>query len=174
MFQNFRRLRTLRRQEAELLRLQTRPESLCGRDDYALPAARGPPARNHTNALVEGFGGLCPADKGFNDSFRQPLLWDRYGVKPVTPAKSNMAEQHPSALLKFCRRIRKPVETVGSRLTGRFAVDAIRAHDLRHFPHRLIRKMLAQTVMVFLNPQLGRDPLDLDGLVLGLKESHIK
>ncbi len=119
----------------------------------------------HTNALVEGFAGLCPADKGFIDPFRQPLLLDRYGVKVVTPAKSNMTEHHPPALLKFCRRIRKLVETVGSHLTERFAVDAIRVHDLWHFQHRLIRKVLAHTVMVFLNLRMGRDPLDLDGLV---------
>jgi hypothetical protein len=120
---------------------------------------------NHTNALVEGFSGLCPADKGFIDPFRQPLLLDRYGVKVVTPAKSNMTEQHPPALLRFCRRIRKIVETVGSHLTERFGIDAIRVHDLWHFQHRLIRKVLAHTVLVFLNLQMGRDPLDLDGLV---------
>jgi hypothetical protein len=120
---------------------------------------------NHTNALVEGFSGLCPADKGFIDPFRQPLLYDRYGVKIVTPVKSNMSEQHPRSLRKFCSRIRKIVETVGSHLTERFAVAKIRVHDLWHFQHRLIRKVLAHTVMVFLNLQLGRDPLDLDGLV---------
>ncbi|MCA1604499.1 MAG: IS982 family transposase, partial [Acidobacteria bacterium] len=49
----------------------------------------------HLNALVEGFEGLCPADKGFIDPFRQPLLLDRYGVKIVAPAKSNMTEAHP-------------------------------------------------------------------------------
>jgi hypothetical protein len=120
---------------------------------------------NHTNALVEGFAGLCPADKGFIDPCRQPLLLDRYGVNIVTPAKANMTEHQPPALLKFCRRIRKIVETVGSHLTERFAIDAIRVHDLWHFQHRLIRKVLAHTVLVFLNLQLGRDPLDLDGLV---------
>jgi hypothetical protein len=120
---------------------------------------------NHINALVEGFTGLCPADKGFIDPFRQPLLLERYGVKIVTPAKSNMTEQHPPTLLRFCRRIRKIVETVGSHLTERFAIAKIRVHDLWHFQHRLIRKVLAHTVLVFLNLQLGRDPLDLDGLV---------
>jgi hypothetical protein len=120
---------------------------------------------NHTNALVEGFGGLCPADKGFIDPFRQPLLCQRYGVKIVTPARSNMKEEHPRALRKFCSRIRKIVETVGSHLTERFAVARIRVHDLWHFQHRLIRKVLSHTVMVFLNLQMGRDPLDLDGLV---------
>jgi len=121
---------------------------------------------NHTNALVEGFGGLCPADKGFIDPFRQPLLCDRYGVKIVTPARSNMKEEHPKALRRFCSRIRKIVETVGSHLTERFAIAKIRVHDLWHFQHRLIRKVLAHTVTVFLNLQLGRDPLDLDGLVV--------
>ena len=120
---------------------------------------------NHTNALVEGFSGLCPADKGFIDPYRQPLLFDRYGVKIVVPARKNMAEEHPQALRKFCSRIRKIVETVGSHLTERFAVDAIRVHDIWHFQHRLIRKVLSHTVMVFLNLQLKRDPLDLDGLV---------
>jgi hypothetical protein len=120
---------------------------------------------NHTNALVEGFAGLCPADKGFLDPFRQPLLFQRYGVKIVTSARKNMVEEHPQALRKFCSRIRKIVETVGSHLTERFAVDAIRAHDLWHFQHRLIRKVLSHTVTVFLNLQLKRDPLDLDGLV---------
>jgi hypothetical protein len=120
---------------------------------------------NHTNALVEDFSGLCPADKGFIDPFRQPLLCDRYGVKIVTPARANMKEEHPRALRKFCSRIRKIVETVGAHLTERFAVARIRVHDLWHFQHRLIRKVLAHTVMVFLNLKMGRDPLDLDGLV---------
>lgn len=120
---------------------------------------------NHTCALVEGFGGLCPADKGFIDPFRQPLLLERYGVKIVTPVRSNMKEEHPKALRKFCSRIRKVVETVGSHLTERFAMDAIRVHDLWHFQHRIIRKVLSHTVMVFLNLRLKRAPLDLDGLV---------
>ena len=120
---------------------------------------------NHTNALVEGFAGLCRADKGFLDAWRQPLLLDRYGVKIVAPARKNMQEEHPKALRRFCSRIRKIVETVGSHLTERFAVDAIRVHDLWHFQHRLIRKILSHTVMVYLNLHLKRDPLELDGLV---------
>jgi hypothetical protein len=56
-----------------------------------------------------------------------------------------MTEHHPPALLKFCRRIRKIVETVGSHLTERFRVDSIRVHDLWHFQHRLIRKVLSHT-----------------------------
>jgi hypothetical protein len=58
------------------------------------------------------------------------------------------------------------IETVGSHLTERFAVERIRVHDLWHYQHRLIRKVLAHTTAVFLNLQMGRPPLDLDGLVM--------
>lgn len=129
------------------------------------------PARPHDirllEDLVEGFAGLVPADKGFIDTFRQALLLERHGVVVVTPPRKGMTTPHPPTLLKLCARLRKGVETVGSHLTERFAVARIRVHDLWHFHHRLIRKVLAHTVGVFLNLHLGRPPLDLDGLVTG-------
>jgi Transposase DDE domain len=127
------------------------------------------PARPHDirllDDLVEGFAGLVPADKGFIDAFRHMLLAERHGVVVVTPPRKGMTTPHSSLLLKFCARLRKGVETVGAHLTERFAVARLRVHDLWHFHHRLIRKVLAHTVGVFVNLQLGRPPLDLDGLV---------
>ena len=64
-----------------------------------------------------------------------------------------------------CKRIRKCVETVGSLLSVRFGIARLRVRDLWLFQHRLIRKILAHTVVVFLNLQAGRPPLDLDDLV---------
>lgn len=128
------------------------------------------PAQPHDlrllDELVEGFAGLVPADKGFIDAFRQALLVERHGVVVVTPPRKDMAPPHRPTLLTLCARLRKGVETVGSHLTERFAVARIRVHDLWHFHHRLIRKVLAHTVGVFLTLQLGRPPLDLDGLVI--------
>jgi hypothetical protein len=127
------------------------------------------PARPHDIRLladlVEGFAGLVPADKGFIDAFRLALLAERHGVLVVTPPRHGMTSAHRPTLLKFCAWIRKEVETVGAHLTERFAIARIRVHDLWHFHHRLIRKILAHTVGVFLNLQLRRSPLDLDGLV---------
>jgi hypothetical protein len=127
------------------------------------------PARPHDiqllDELVEGFIGLVPADKGFIDQFRQALLQERHSVVLITPPRQGMGTPHSPLLLKACKRLRKFVETVGAHLTERFAIARIRAHDLWHFQHRLIRKVLAHTVGVFLNLQLGRAPLDLDGLV---------
>lgn len=127
------------------------------------------PARPHDiqllDSLVEGFAGIAPADKGFIDAFRQALLEERHGVVVVTPARKRMQARYPPMVVRALGRWRKRLETVGSQLTERFAVARIRVHDLWHFQHRLIRKILAHTVVVFLNLQLHRPPLDLDGLV---------
>jgi hypothetical protein len=127
------------------------------------------PARPHDiqsiETLLEGFEGIAPADKGFIDEFRQSLLLKRHGILVVTPPRKNMKTALPEPLLKFCRRIRRRIETVGSQLTGRFKVDHIRVHDIQHFQHRLIRKILAHTVCVFINLTFNLPPLDLDGLV---------
>ncbi len=127
------------------------------------------PARPHDSQLlddlVDGFMGSVPADKGFIGAVRQALLAERRAVLVITPPRKGMTTPHPRCLLRVCARIRKGVETVGSHLTERFAVARIRVHDLWHYQYRLIRKILAHTVGVFLNLQTGRAPLDLDGLL---------
>ncbi|HET8689040.1 MAG TPA: IS982 family transposase [Methanosarcina sp.] len=127
------------------------------------------PARPHDiqsiDALLEGFQGIAPADKGFIDAYRHSLLLERHEILIVTPQRKNMKSTLPDPLVQFCKRIRKRIETVGSHLIGRFKIDQIRVHDLWHFQHRLIRKILAHTVCVFLNLSCNRTPLDLDGLI---------
>ena len=123
---------------------------------------------NFTTTLAVG-GKIVLGDKGFLDPFRQTLLEDRYGTRLIVPKRSNMKEETDAIdkrTSKFWRKVRKVVETVGSHLTERFNLNKIRVRDLWHFQSRLIRKILAHTVVVFLNLQLGRKPLDLDGLVL--------
>ncbi len=116
-------------------------------------------------------GGFPPAlrdeeviTKGFIDAFRQALLAERHGIRLVTPPRKGMTMEVPKPLLTYCQWVRKFVETVGSHLTDRFGIERFRVHDLWHFQCRLIRKILAHTVCVFLNLLLGRPPLDLDGL----------
>jgi hypothetical protein len=127
------------------------------------------PARPHDlqvlDDLVAGFAGVAPADKGFIDAVRQTLLAERHGVLVVTPPRKGRRTPHSRRLLRACARLRKRIETVGAHWTERFAVARIRVHDLWHFQHRLIRKVLAHTVGVFLNLQMGRVPRDLDGLL---------
>ena len=131
------------------------------------------PARPHdvnfTEELVGGLGKTMLGDKGFLDAWREELLKHRYGTRLVVPKRKNMKEQASpidQIRAEFCRKIRKVVETVGSHLTERLSINKIRVHDLWHFQSRLVRKILTHTVAVYLNLQLKRKPLDLDGLVL--------
>jgi hypothetical protein len=127
------------------------------------------PARPHdvqvTDELVAEFAGVAAADKGFIDAVRQTLLAERHGVTLVTPPRKGMQARFAPAVLKECMRWRKRVETVGSQLVERFEVARIRVRDLWHFQHRLIRKVLAHTVGVYLNLEMGRPALQLDGLL---------
>jgi hypothetical protein len=132
---------------------------------YPLLAAR-PHDIQCLDALVEGYaGGLIAADKGFIDQYQHAMLAQHQGIHVVTPPRARMTPTQPLGLVRACARWRKVVETVGSQLTEHFAVARIRVHDLWHFQYRLIRKILAHTVGVFLNLQMGRQPLDLDGIL---------
>lgn len=128
------------------------------------------PARPHDSQLLDDliadFSGIAIGDKAFVDGWRQEQLARKRHVALVTGSRKNMSNQLPDHLRFISRRLRKRIETVGSHLTERFNVARTRAHDLWHYQHRLIRKVLAHTVCVFINLQLGRPPLDLDDLVV--------
>lgn len=127
------------------------------------------PARPHDlqllNDLIAGYQGVLLADKGFIDDFRQHELAKKKGVELITPPRKNMKARLPAPIRRFSKRRRKLIETVGSHLTERYQIADTRAHDLWHYQHRLIRKVLSHTICVFLNLQLGRPPLHLDDLV---------
>lgn len=133
--------------------------------DYALF-----PARPHDTLLLEdliaGYQGVAIGDKGFLDNARQARLPTTRNVLLITPSRKNMRHQPPSDQRHLTRHWRKRIETVGSHLTERFQINHTRAHDLWHYQQRLLRKILAHTVCVFLNLMLRRPPLDLDDLVL--------
>lgn len=127
------------------------------------------PARPHDSQLLDdlldGFEGVALADKGFIDAVRQQTLAAKRAIELLTPPRKNMQSSLPVSLRRICRRWRKRIETAGSHLTERFHINTTRAHDLWHYQNRLIRKVLAHTVCVFINLLLGRPPLDLDDLV---------
>ena len=124
----------------------------------------------HLPALVEGHQGVVPVDKGFFDPTGWRLLAKDgahivgRGPKRVDKHRPQELRLHPW-LERFCAHVRKKVECVASLLCSRFHIDRIRVHDLWHFEHRLLRKILAFNLLVTLNIQLNRTPLDLDGLV---------
>jgi hypothetical protein len=116
--------------------------------------------------LVDGSaGGSIAADKGFIDQDQQAILAEHQGLYVVTPPRARMTPTHPWNAVRACARWRKIVETVGAQLTEHFAVARLRVRALWPLQSRLIRKVLAHTVGVCLHLQLGRQPLDVDGIL---------
>ena len=116
--------------------------------------------------LVDGSaGGRIAADKGCIDQDQHASRAAHQGMQVVTPPRARMTLTQPLCLIRACARWRKIVATVGSQLTEHCAVARIRGRDLWHFQSRLMRTVLAHTLGVVLNLQLGRQPLDLDGIL---------
>lgn len=117
---------------------------------------------NHLGALIEGFDGTVPADKGFLNTYQQTFWLEEQQTKVVTPVRQNM-ESSPKEvkLVKKTKYWRKLVETVGSQLVERFQISKIKVKDLWHYQNRIFRKILSHTVAVYLNMQNGNKALQL-------------
>jgi hypothetical protein len=120
----------------------------------------------HTDALLAGTpaGTLALADKAFLDEDKQTALQTDHGLRLLTPLRAGMqptAFMLPNAL----KGLRQLIETVNGQLVERFKVQDMRVRKGWTLLARWFRKILAHTVCVWLNLQLGRSPLDFAGLV---------
>lgn len=126
------------------------------------------PASPHDSQLLDdllaGYEGILLGDKGFVDRQRHRDLPLRRNILLLTPYRRNMAASPYATAARQTRRWRKRIETINSHLTERFCLPQVRAHDVWHYFHGLVRQLLAHTICVFLNLILGRAPLDLDDL----------
>ncbi len=52
------------------------------------------------------------------------------------------------------------------RLNNYCHIEKVRAWDLWHLASRVARKILSHTIAVYLNRQLSRAPLRLEGLII--------
>lgn len=115
--------------------------------------------------LTNKITGLLLGDKGYvGEKYRQRLL--SRGIFLQTPLKKNMKDERPACFVKKIKRARKIVETVIDQLIYRFKARCIWARDQWHLVNRLSRQLLAHTLGVLLNRQLGRKSIVFEGLVL--------
>jgi hypothetical protein len=109
--------------------------------------------------LTDETTGVCLADR----AYWQPELarWLRgRGVEMLVPFKKRASDPAPERS-RVMTRIRYRIETVFSQLCERLSIKRVWARDLWHLSSRLLRKLLAHTVMVVLNRGLGNAPLRL-------------
>lgn len=114
--------------------------------------------------LVQKIQGLTLGDKGFI----RPILEDELGQQEIylqTPLRENMQENRPKWFMQWMMGTRRLVETVIGQLAGRFHIEKIRARDLWHEASRFWRKLLAHTVCIKINLDMGYEPLQFEKLV---------
>lgn len=114
--------------------------------------------------ITQGIHGLLGADKGY----LRPELKQYYAFQHVdlqTPYRKNMVDLRPKGSMRILMNARRKIETVIGQLTDRFHIQKVRARDMWHLSHRVIRKILSHTISVVLNTRLGNPPLQLECLI---------
>lgn len=113
--------------------------------------------------LTDGTAGVCLADR----AYWAPELseWLRgQGVEMLVPFKKRASDPVPERSRRMTR-IRYRIETVFSQLCERLSIKRVWVRDLWHLSSRLLRKVLAHTLMVVLNRGQGNAPLRLAELL---------
>ena len=76
-----------------------------------------------------------------------------------------MVDLRPKESIRILMNARRQIETVIGQLTDRFNIQKVRAKDLWHLTHRIVRKILSHTLSVILNMKLGNPPIQLETLI---------
>jgi hypothetical protein len=114
--------------------------------------------------LLDDIVGLLLGDKGYLSAFFKDHL-RRGAIQLETPLRRNMHDPRPADQVGVLMTVRRRIETVIGQLTERLHLATVRARDVFHLTGRVARKVLAHTLGVLFNRQLGRDPLQFDGLL---------
>jgi hypothetical protein len=125
------------------------------------------PARANEKAVLPELG-LLSGTTGIGDrGYWSPELRQRLasgGVTLLAPYyhKSKDPDRKGSALLAS---VRYRIERVNGQLAVRYRAKQTWARDLWHLCHRLVRKILSHTVLVWLAVKAGHAPLAFDHLL---------
>ncbi len=114
--------------------------------------------------LTDGVHGLVIGDKGYLSACLQAELATT-GIDLQTPLRANMADSRAPWIIQQLTRTRRLVETVIGQLTEQFHFEKIRARDVWHLTSRIARKILAHTLGIFMNRQIGRSDLQFESLI---------
>jgi len=106
-------------------------------------------------------------DKGYRSEKLFNKLWNEKGLFLHTSFRRNDTKPDllPKQTVKKLTGMRRLIETVNGQLEQQFSIKKVWARDLWHLANRIIRKILSHVFCVTLNLKLGREPLNLKGLV---------
>ncbi len=102
----------------------------------------------HTDLRVLG-------DKAYVSAPVQETLREQNRIELVTVPRRNQRRQLPAELRQQINQVRQVVETVNDQLTEQFHVEQNHAHSFWGLCARLITKLTAHTLSIYINRLLG-------------------
>lgn len=115
--------------------------------------------------LTKGDRGLLLADRAYLSQPLKQQLLKHQGLELSVPTKYGEPTELSPKQLRFRKRIRRLIETVGNQLINNLHVKKVWARDLWHLTNRICRKILAHTFCVLLCLKEGVKPLSFSKLI---------
>ena len=103
----------------------------------------------HTDLEVLG-------DKGYISADKAAELWQHNRLRLRTLPRRNQKKQLPKPMRRLFNAIRQVIETVNSQLSEQFYIEINHAHTFWGLCTRLISKLTAHTLCIYLNRLLGK------------------
>jgi hypothetical protein len=103
----------------------------------------------HTDLAVLG-------DKGYISAPKAAKLWRNNRLRLQTLPRRNQKKQIPKAKRRLFNAIRQVIETVNSQLSEQFYIEINHAHTFWGLCTRLVSKLTAHTLCIYINRLLGK------------------
>src|SRR6185436_1009183 len=108
-----------------------------------------------TELLAEHADLTVFGDKGYSSAPLAADLLATRGVHLLTLPRRNQKRQLPQAVCRLFNAVRQIIETVNGQLTEQFNIQVNHAHSVWGLCTRLLTKMAAHTLCIYLNRLLG-------------------
>ena len=96
------------------------------------------------------------ADKAYISQAHASELAATNNIRLLTVPRRNQKVQLPPAVATLLNSFRQLIETVNNQLTAQFNIETNHAHSFHGLCARLIAKLTAHTMAIYINRQLGR------------------
>ena len=104
-------------------------------------------------------------DKAFISAALAQFLTDHHAIRLHTIPRRNQKVQLPAHLRRLHNRVRQIIETVNGQLAEQFQIELNHAHTFWGLCTRLLTKLTAHTLSIYINRLLGKPfPLQIKSL----------
>lgn len=97
------------------------------------------------------------ADKAYISAPAAEELWDLYGIRLLTVPRANQKVQLPAEVTARRNGFRQMIETVNNQLNAQFNIETNHSHSFAGLCARLVAKLTAHTLAIYINRLLGRE-----------------